>query len=190
MKLLIVAHLDDEILWFNTVEFDLIIIVFLGRIDRPDIEKGRYKVLENHPFKDKILCLGYTETNYWRDRSKRELYESQLMSLVNYLTEWKKTNKPNQIFTHNPWGEYGHSDHVLVHKAVMKAFPEINKFGLAKGILSAEGRESEIDPSLTFTGIMDIPQFIRIRDLYLKCGAWTWSLDYYPELKTTYYLMK
>ncbi|GAG99008.1 unnamed protein product, partial [marine sediment metagenome] len=35
MKILIVAHLDDELLWFNPQSFDKIIVAFLGRADKP-----------------------------------------------------------------------------------------------------------------------------------------------------------
>ncbi|WP_028389032.1 hypothetical protein [Legionella fairfieldensis] len=41
MKVLTVAHPDDEIIWFSPQDFDLIVIAFLVRHDKPSAEYCR-----------------------------------------------------------------------------------------------------------------------------------------------------
>lgn len=55
MKYLIVAHPDDEIIWFHPENYDKIVIVFLKREDQPDITRGRQEVKKHHPLKDRII---------------------------------------------------------------------------------------------------------------------------------------
>ncbi len=112
-KVLIVAHPDDEILWFNPLEYDKIIIVFTGRHDRPDFEEKRKKAINQHPLR--VECWGLMESNFWRDPSKYQEYEENYKEICEKL----KTLKADCIDTHNAYGEYGHADHILVHNAVM-----------------------------------------------------------------------
>lgn len=69
------------------------------------------------PYADKIINLDLTESNYWRDKTKREEY------LDNYddLCDWLQDNIKDRdvITTHNPYGEYGHADHILIWHACM-----------------------------------------------------------------------
>jgi len=141
MKVLIVAHPDDEILWFNPSEFDQIIIVFLNGYK----EEERRRALENHPLKDKIVCWELTESNYWRDKTKIEEYKKCYRETV----ELARKLNADSITTHNAHGEYGHTDHVLVHNAVMEG---------ASCLVNGK------DPKL----------FQQIKKVYEEAGAWTW----------------
>ncbi len=118
MKILLVAHPDDEILWFNPEEFDKIYIVFLNRKD--DIETKREKVLKEHPLKDKIECFRFMESNYWKDKLQRNKYDKNYSDLVEKLKEIKSFVK--EVHTHNAYGEYGHLDHILCYNACMEVF--------------------------------------------------------------------
>lgn len=121
-KYLIVAHPDDEIIWFNPENYDRIVIVFLDRKDNPVIMKGRLAVKECHPLRDRITWLGMTESNYWRDKSQAEIYAKQYYEICAKLKQ--VVNKPCLIVTHAKDGEYGHSDHILVHRAVVDTFQD------------------------------------------------------------------
>ena len=133
-SVLVVAHPDDEILWFGSVapEVDQIVICFLHDPGHPELTDARTRVLADHPWSDRIHCLGLTETGAF-DHARwpapkttrfglkivgsrkiartyrqcaRELHEA-LRPIV---------SKATHVFTHNPWGEYGHEEHVMVHR--------------------------------------------------------------------------
>jgi len=148
MKYLIVAHPDDEVIWFNPENYDKIIIVFLERLDNQEITKGRYLAKENHPLKDKITWLEFTESNFWRDSSMEVIYKGQYSNLCFYLKQLKDVTS---ITTHDIKGEYGHADHLLVHKAVLDIF-DVNL--------------------VTFDDISLKEQIIEI---YKKYKCWTWK---------------
>ena len=147
MKVLIVAHPDDEILWFNPEEFDRIVIVFLGRLDKKEQGEGRRRALEAHPLKDKIECLGLTESGHWRDKSVAAMERHQHNRVL--LERWLHTVDADEVTTHDAKGEYQHLDHVLVHNACM----EILK-------CKVNGK----DPVL----------YRKIRQVYVDNNCWTW----------------
>ena len=113
MKVLIVAHPDDEVLWFAPESFDKIIIVFSGRLDRPDFKEKREQAIVEHPLN--VECWGLNESNFWRDETKYAEYEQNYKDLCDKL----KGLKANEVWTHNAYGEYGHKDHILCHNACM-----------------------------------------------------------------------
>lgn len=137
---LIVAHPDDEVLWFSSIlkQVGQTIICFLEVESRPDWSEGRRKSLAAFPIQN-VVSLGLREseafnganwhspvcTDYGLDVRKsnhtlpgfsekryRENYETLLSRLSSNLKGCKN------VFTHNPWGEYGHEEHVQVHQAV------------------------------------------------------------------------
>lgn len=143
-KILIVAHPDDEILWFNPAQYDKIIIVF-GDFGDGRSGDGRRAALAEHPSKEKITHLNWQESNYWRDKTKEQEHEDNFNKLCGYL----KTLSAEAVDTHNAYGEYGHLDHVLVHNACMASFD-----------CPVNGK----DPKL----------YREIKALYEKNGCWTW----------------
>ena len=138
MKILVVAHPDDEILWFNPEEFDKIYIVFLGR-------EGRTTALNEHPLKDKIECFNFPESNYWRDKTKKVEYDKNYSDLVERLKEIDA----KEVQTHNAYGEYGHSDHILCFNACMEVFN-----------CPVNGKNPKL--------------FREIKNIYQKNQCWTW----------------
>jgi LmbE family N-acetylglucosaminyl deacetylase len=148
MKLLVVAHPDDEALWFAPEEYDRIIIVFGPRIDNAHCTHGRQQAMAEHPLKDRIWCLELTESNYWQDKSpqNRERYEANAKELRELL---KKLPPPDSVTTHNAMGEYQHLDHVLVHNACMDVFN-----------CPVNGKSPEM--------------YRKIRRVYERNRCWTW----------------
>lgn len=119
-KVLIVAHPDDEILWFDVEEFNKIYIVFGDFGDSRGKSSGdmRRKAIEEHPLRYKIVHFNLKESNYWRDKSNILEYHKSYNDLCKLL----KNIKADSVTTHNSNGEYGHSDHILVYNACMDTF--------------------------------------------------------------------
>jgi hypothetical protein len=148
VKYLIVAHPDDEILWFNPEEYDRIVIVFLGRLDIPSQTEARRRALEQHPLRDRIVNLGLVESGMLRDKSPEAhcRHDGNLRLLCEKMKELERVGS---VTTHNAMGEYQHPDHVLVHNACMQVFD-----------CPVNGKD---------------PQMYRsIRKAYKDHGCWTW----------------
>ena len=91
------------------------------------------------------------------------------------------------MVTHNPWGEYGHEEHVQVFRAVdslraelgydlwVSSYVSERSAGLARRLipwLGAASASLDIDAALGD----------RLRTLYRTHGCWTWPDDYvWPE---------
>lgn len=145
MNVLVVAHPDDEILWFDPSQYDRIIIVF-GDFGDGRSGDGRRRAIKQHPLADKITHLDLIESNYWRDRGKKQEHEQNFDILV----KWLRDMEPSSVTTHSASGEYGHADHILVHNACMAAFD-----------CPVNGK----DPAL----------YRKIRAVYESHRCWTWS---------------
>ena len=125
-SILVVAHPDDEVLWFSSIlrKVDEIIVCFLEVASRPDWTEGRRKSLASHPV-GSITCLGLTESEglngaNWRQpvltkygleiRKSHDslagfserMYTDNFATLVDRLRPMIRMYK--NVFTHNPWG--------------------------------------------------------------------------------------
>lgn len=179
MKLLIVAHPDDEILWFNPKNFDKIVICFDDREDNYEIYKARQRVLKQHPLKDKIVNLRMLESGYSSDisDSQRQVHQETGDELRKKLKP--HIEKADLIYTHNSWGEHQeHPDHIMVHEIVR----ELAKCPIYcfDGITPRTHKEVKMED-------VDLEFYSQVRDLYLKEGAWTWHKAYIPKDKQPYF---
>jgi LmbE family N-acetylglucosaminyl deacetylase len=200
-SVLIVAHPDDEILWFGSIAADVgrIVICFLNDPAVPELAAARERVLAEHPYKEKIVCLGLDETrafghaNWPRPettefglrivkarkiaRAYRLCYrqlEEQLAPII---------RDASSVITHNPWGEYGHEEHVLVHRAVTALAVSAQKDVWYDNHASTwsedlmrvylDKSEHDIVGRDVDTGAMQ-----DIAGIYRAHGAWTWFDDY------------
>jgi len=149
MRILIVAHPDDEVIWFAPETFDKIVIVFEAFGDGRSSD-GRRKALAEHPLKDKITRLGLQESNFWRDPTKRAVHERNRDALCGYLKTVLKPGPDDEVTTHGPMGEYQHADHLLVHRACM---------------MNLDCKVNGKDPKL----------YREIRKVYENNACWTWD---------------
>ncbi|MDX2413174.1 MAG: PIG-L family deacetylase [Woeseiaceae bacterium] len=200
-SILVVAHPDDEILWFGSVVAEVAQIVICFRNDpaKPELASARDRVLAEHPFKDRIVCLGLDETgafshaNWPRPEATKfglrivkarqiakayrlcyQQLEEQLAPMIRDATS---------VITHNPWGEYGHEEHVLVHRAVTSLAGSEQKDVWYSNHASSwsedlmrvylDKSEHQIVGRDVDTGAMQ-----NIADIYRTHGAWTWFEDY------------
>ena len=200
-SVLVVAHPDDEILWFGSVApyVDRIIVCFLHDPAHPDLSDARCHTLEQHPWAARMHCLALTETGAFGHadwtapkvspsglelggprriaRVYRECAEDLQAELEPLL------DGAANIFTHNPWGEYGHEEHVMVHRVATalarKAGAATWYDNYASSWSAALARRYLYDPDgAMFERPVDTVEMRRIADIYTAHGAWTWFDDY------------
>lgn len=87
------------------------------------------------------------------------------------------------VFTHNPWGEYGHEDHVLCHRVVSDLRDEIgfklwmSNYCTPKSLRLA--RQYFVDrPEQPIRRNADKAYAQQISDLYQKHGCWSWPNEW------------
>lgn len=181
-RILIVAHPDDEILWFNPTGFEKIYVVFCGRHDRENFSAQRKAALKAHPLATQINLLDFDEPGYWKDTTRHAYFEKSKNKFLDWLYELKK-NTPSEIFTHNELGEYGHSDHILVSNCVNEIFSQFCPIWMPTIGFESRPYEKRIERQQA----IDLDQFVEIRNIYLQHKVWTWNLNFFPPLRATYY---
>ena len=190
-SVIVVAHLDDEILWFSSVleKVDETIACFLAYPSAPSLEQGagcsgistEYFVPGDRP--------GSFNTANWNTRLNHPLASilrttapSKFTSRT--ITGFVRGSRPrcvaSGICTHNPWGEYGHEDHAGLPR--QKA---VQTQALTCGSLTivAIAVRADLDHIARLN-----PEYITlptnralardITDLYKKHNCWTWYDDH------------
>lgn len=207
-SVLVVAHPDDEILWFSTIiqNVDKIIIVF-NKTNNQSVNKGRDKILDLKllPYKDKITCLKIEEadvfnksnwkipkvTEYGVNINSNKYFENFNKikdRLSNHLKDYKN------VITHNPWGEYGHEEHVQVFNVIKKISSEIDFSIWISGYFSEQSfRMMSLFKnfiSKNFYRYKINNEFCQnVKNIYTNNDAWTWSNNYiWPEYETFFKL--
>lgn len=215
--LVVVAHPDDEIIWLAPVTAQAATIVAALPIhaDNPAISSGRDFVRAHYPVGGfEFLSLreaGVYRQSDWLRRSpapygvtlsarcpteRARRYVANYDALLELIEPYVRRHAV--IYTHNPWGEYGHEEHVQVSNVVMSlarrhgcsvwawdGFPERHLLRLGMRLrsdfygdrpLTLPHADLEVDGSL----------YHSIRQLYLSQGAWTWDWGYEPPARSTY----
>ena len=202
---LVVAHPDDEILWFSSCveSVSTIVICFHEVLSKPHWTEGRDQSIERFPLSNAIF-LRLTQAEVFdaarwpnpeltefgvrvsnkRGRSQEfseRLYEANFSALRNGLRKQLVGRKI--VITHNPWGEYGHEEHIQVFRAVLSLKEEIGFEVWCSNYLSAKSQ----DLFLKWVPRLD-PTFVRastnraiseqIKEIYSEHGCWTWFPDY------------
>lgn len=199
-SIIVSAHPDDEILWFSSIlnKVDEIVFCYLDVKSNHQWSNGRRKSLLEYPIKN-ISCFGIQESevfsiNNWKNpeiteygmkiSNKGNAYKKYIENYSILKQELKlKLKGFKNVFTHNPWGEYGHEEHVQVYRAVKDLEKDMkfniwfsnycsNKsFKLMQKYIS--GYDSEY---ITFK--IDKKQANDIKNLYIKNECWTWYEDW------------
>jgi len=197
---IVVAHPDDEILWFSSIlkKVSKIVVCFLNVKSNPQWSEGRRRSLSEYPLKN-IQNLGFDESGVFNDRNWYDVEPVQCgIKIKNeddaytiYLKNFEMLQKSlcsalegcQDVFTHNPWGEYGHEEHVQVFKAV-----EVLQVKLGYNIWHSNycsNKSIKLMTSLIadqnssyFTLKTDAETEKIIEDIYKKNGCWTWYDDW------------
>jgi hypothetical protein len=205
-SIIIAAHPDDEVLWYSSIldKVDHIKICFLKSESYPIWSKGRIKAIAEYPLSN-ISGLDIDEAEVFNDKNwtSTELTKfgiaikpngfSKLLGMryirnyFKYIRNYhklknrlKKTlNQYRNVITHNPWGEYGHEEHVQVYRVVKELKKEYN-FNLWFNNYSSNKSYKLMSYYLNLL----TPEFISlntnkniakiIMDLYIKNQCWTW----------------
>jgi hypothetical protein len=87
------------------------------------------------------------------------------------------------VFTHNPWGEYGHEDHVQMFRALDQLRREIG-FTLwmsnycTERSLPLARRYFQHHPETAIRLAVNKPFCNTVMDVYKQAGCWTWAGDW------------
>jgi hypothetical protein len=154
---IIVAHPDDEILFFNSIiPSAKEIILCYGPTSSEEVSAGREKLKSTYPFEN-----------------------------VRFL---------DVIFTHNPWGEYGHPEHVQVFRAVHSLKAEFNLKIFVDGYVSDKtygfmSKHYSLLSPQSFLGYPNNDLGQKVMEVYLRSNCWTWRKDYrWPSTEVFYKL--
>lgn len=117
-KLLLVAHPDDETIFFggivqqNPKSFHIVCVTD-GNADGRGSERKK-------EFEKACVLLGADSFEMW---DFPDIYEQRL-DQGSLQTKIKTLGAFDEVFTHCPYGEYGHPHHQDVSRAVFDVFPE------------------------------------------------------------------
>ncbi|WP_448585348.1 hypothetical protein [Thermaurantiacus sp.] len=201
---IVVAHPDDELLWAGSlVDRAAAILVCYGDVPgnpaigagrralaaRLDLGNAHFLLLPEPGSFDRALWPDPEETAFGlrlraapaRARAYRQSFGALAAALRPRLAG------AGVVVTHNPWGEYGHEDHVQVLRVVEALQPALG-FRIfvscyagpkAAGLMARNlGRLGAATPELA----IDPDRMASLRQTYLDTGTWTWRADYrWPE---------
>lgn len=195
-SIIVCAHPDDEVLWFSSIlcQVDEIVICYLGMNYNLKCTNGRRRSLSQYPLKN-IACLEIDQAEVfkhadWQDPIITEYgiqIPADFISSVKYKDNFSEIKKRlrnklvgyRNVFTHNPWGEYGHEEHVQVYMAVKELQQEL-KFDLWFSNYC-----SDVSFHLMIKSILrchrcyvtkkpDKMISIYLKELYKRNECWTW----------------
>ncbi len=205
----VVAHPDDEILWLSSVvaSADRIVFCFGDPFGKPLMSAARRRAVAALPLTGLVdLKLPESGAGFLVDWARvrptcagveiveagaRARYEGNYAKLIRALRPLLIGCR--DVYTHNPWGEYGHAEHIQVYRAVVALQAELgyvvwfsNYVGSASWPLAQRlsatpcwTRRRKVRPDLaTARGLMRI---------YRRHDAWTWKRFHrWPAHETLY----
>ena len=225
-SMIIGAHPDDEMLWFNAIvgKVDKVVIVFRDFWAAPRLGPARAAAMAALPLRD-VTCLNIAEPGSygcadWQNPvltdygmrlgpeetrrevtrlAKRALGKVSPLSPVTSPERVDQTYRDNftricdalapmltpdmNVFTHNPWGEYGHEDHVQIFRALDHLRRRIG-FTLwmsnycTERSLPLAMRYLRSDPAPYVRLPTDKALAEAIADVYRAHDCWTWTDDW------------
>src|SRR5688500_17902804 len=198
---LVVAHPDDEVLWFSSIleRVACITVCFEECDDLPELGSARRTGRAEYPLAN-VDWLGLTEPcsvhlvdwerpsfgPYGLLLSASAAADERLLRYAQSFTELRmrlaeRLRGATSVFTHNPWGEYGHPDHVQVARVVESIQVELGFRVFYSGYVASRtmplcarelpqlGRAFSLPTS---DGLVET-----LQALYVAHGGWTWPVD-------------
>lgn len=205
----VVAHPDDEILWLSSVvsSADRIVLCFGDQFERPKSSAARRQVVKALPLPG-LVDLMITESGAGfstdlanpkltpsgieiTDAAARLRYEANYAALVEALRETLQGY--GDVYTHNPWGEYGHAEHIQVYRAIAALQAELGYTIWFSNYVSPASlplaRQIGNEPCWTQRREI-VPDRVLahwLKRIYQRHGAWTWSRFHrWPAIETLY----
>ena len=195
-SILVVAHPDDEVLWFSSIleRVDRVVFCYLDCESIPLCSEGRRKSLSEYPIKN-IFWANIDESGVFNDNNwhnpetneyglkifKKGLSEKRYRENYSELKQGlsRKLKSYDNVFTHNPWGEYGNEEHIQVYR-VVKELQEQMEFDLW---FSNYCSNKSFKLMLRYLPGFDVEYVTQrtnkvlshsIERIYKKNGCWTW----------------
>ena len=205
----VAAHPDDEILWLSSAmqNANPAVLCYGAPWGKPEKAQARARAVAALKLPH-LVNLAIPESGCrllvdWQNPvltpTGMEINEGEAKARydANFITLVEKLRPiltgADAVYTHNPWGEYGHPEHIQVYRAVAElqkeqgftiwfsnymapfTLPLIRR--LAASPLWAEKR----------LVVPDVRLARRLRAIYLRHRVWTWSLFHrWPATETIY----
>jgi LmbE family N-acetylglucosaminyl deacetylase len=215
--LVVVAHPDDEILWLLPAleRATLTIATFAYEPWNEPLTRARERVRGEFPRPFEFLPLESARVfrkSDWESRRptpygvelldtcspvERERYVSNYERLLELLEPHVAAS--SEIYTHNPWGEYGHEEHVQVWRAVALLAQRHHttvwvwdgpgdRLLLARGMRLRADHYTPLPSELRSVELArDLDRFRELKRLYLEHGAWTRGPKHEPRAVGRYF---
>ncbi len=196
-QVVVAAHPDDEILWMSAAlaEANKVVLCFGDPLGRPDKAVARRRAVAELDLPNLVdLAIPESGVHKLADWTKPEPGPSGMMiaeaeGRARYDANFAlllAALRPllagaDDVYTHNPWGEYGHPEHVQVHCAVATLQSELAftlwfsnyvaplsfDFAQRLGAAPCWAKKCNLPP--------DVKLVKHLRRIYQRNGAWTWS---------------
>lgn len=193
---IVAAHPDDEILWFSSIITNVarIFICYIGHKSEPEWSRGRVKALAAYPLPNvKALNLNAAEVFDCGDWQSPQIspfgmkLRRKNCNKNNYKDNYRKLESRfrelltpySHVFTHNPWGEYGHEEHVQIFRVLESLQIELGFTLWVSNYVSDRSAPLMLRYMTSFDNhFICMPTNRKIaktiRDLYAQHGCWTW----------------
>jgi Flp pilus assembly protein TadD/LmbE family N-acetylglucosaminyl deacetylase len=193
---IVVAHPDDEALWFSSIlqRAKRVIVCYGDFAMRPTFGPARRAVFEEYPLSNVVFLDMCEPVSYkfgdWAEPS----LNSKGMVLVDDAASYRYSKnfdnllerlRPlladvSYLFTHNPWGEYGHEDHVQVGMAAREAVrPQGARIFVPLCLSSMSERLMHECKAALSDRMVTVPGNVELADelkaIYQKHDCWTWD---------------
>ena len=199
---LVVAHPDDEVLWFSSIveRVGSLVLCYEDCDDYPELGPARRRVLDAYPLSQvsslrlpepcsvSLVDWSKPEHDAWGLRlnapsatmERVERYRRSFQALREGLVE--RLRGAQAVFTHSPWGEYGHPDHVQVACVVESLRRELGFRLLHCGYIADRTMPLAATTLCQLQSYGELPtpsaMATALQALYSAHGCWTWPEDY------------
>lgn len=203
---IVMAHPDDEVLWASSIlrRAKKIIICYNKTLRSEVISAGRVDIFKNFPVEN-IISLDITESDTYLSTNwcepvetdhgiycgrNREDYARNFHLIAAALRD--HLDEGDTVVTHNPWGEYGHEEHVQVFRAVSSLKRQKSFRIFVTGYVSdrvVNFMEKNIDRLRSKPVLMPVDKNLceDIKRHYQENGCWTWEDEYrWPDYECFY----
>jgi hypothetical protein len=129
-----------------------------------------------------------------RRRRTRSLYGRNAEKLLGILE--MELKHVGSVFTHNPWGEYGHEEHVQVFRVLTELKEKLGFDLFVNGYVSNKSAKLMSSYVHSLGGnplVRETDRMLahRLKNLYLENNCWTWMADYeWPRHESFYRVIR
>jgi LmbE family N-acetylglucosaminyl deacetylase len=201
---IIMAHPDDEILWASSIlAAAKTVVLCYGDTQDAAVSLGRKALLKDFPLASVVSLnipesLSFLTTDWDRpvetafgihcgrdEQTYARNYERLIAAIDEHVADG------DVVVTHNPWGEYGHEEHVQVYRAV-SALRKRRDFRLFVTGYASDRVLSFMEKNMPRLGTFAaLPTDKSLADTlkrhYQKHDSWTWDDGYqWPEQELFY----